>query len=160
MIKSKIIELFNLEQYDELCDFVKDFNSQELADELSKIDKILLAKILPKIPADISAECFLKFNNELQRYLVDNISEISFDEISEEILETNDVEDMVKQDIFNDIILQTSTDARHEKLLEIIDNIQNKKFSSLKPILAEMEPIVIPSARIISSNFLIVYFRL
>ena len=140
-MKNEILALFDAEKFEELEDFVKSINIDELVIALQEIDKKTLALVLPKLPADISADCFLKFDPELQRYLVDNISDLSFDEISEEILETDDVEEIVETEIFNDIILQTSTDARHEKLLEIIDNIENKKFSTLKPILSEMEPV-------------------
>ena len=140
-MKNEILALFEAEKFEELEDFVKSINIDELVIALQEIDKKTLAQVLPKLPADISADCFLKFDPELQRYLVDNISDLSFDEISEEILETDDVEEIVETEIFNDIILQTSTDARHEKLLEIIDGIENKKFTSLKPILSEMEPV-------------------
>ena len=140
-MKNEILALFEAEKFEELEDFVKSINIDELVIALQEIDKKTLAQLLPKLPADISADCFLKFDPELQRYLVDNISDLSFDEISEEILETDDVEEIVETEIFNDIILQTSTDARHEKLLEIIDGIENKKFTSLKPILSEMEPV-------------------
>jgi len=140
-MKNEILSLFNSENYEALEDFVKSINIDELAVALSEIDKETLVQILPKLPAETSAECFLKFDSKLQRYLVDNISDLSFDVISEEILETENVEEIVNTEIFNDIILQTSTDARHEKLLEIIDEIENKKFTSLKPILSEMEPV-------------------
>ena len=140
-MKNEILDLFNNENYEALEDFIKEINIDELAVALSEIDKELLVQILPKLPAETSAECFLKFDSKLQRYLVDNISDLSFDVISEEILETENIEEKVNTEIFNDIILQTSTDARHEKLLEIIDEIENKKFTSLKPILSEMEPV-------------------
>ena len=140
-MKNEILALFEAEKFEELEDFVKSINIDELVIALQEIDKKTLAQVLPKLPADISADCFLKFDADLQRYLIDNISDLSFDEISEEILETDDVEEIVETEIFNDIILQTSTDARHEKLLEIIDGIENKKFTSLKPILSEMEPV-------------------
>ena len=140
-MKNEILALFEAEKFEDLEDFVKSINIDELVIALQEIDKKTLAQVLPKLPADISADCFLKFDADLQRYLVDNISDLSFDEISEEILETDDIEEIVETEIFNDIILQTSTDARHEKLLEIIDEIENKKFTSLKPILSEMEPV-------------------
>ncbi len=140
-MKNEILNLFNTEDFEALEDFIKGINIDELSIALSEIDKEILVQILPKLPAETSAECFLKFDSKLQRYLVDNISDLSFDVISEEILETENVEEIVNTEIFNDIILQTSTDARHEKLLEIIDEIENKKFTSLKPILSEMEPV-------------------
>ncbi len=141
IMKNEILSLYTAANYDELEEFVKSINIDELVVALQEIDKKTLSELLPKLPADISAECFLRFDSGLQRYLVDNISDLSFDEISEEILETDDLEEKVETEIYNDIILQTSTDARHEKLLEIIDNIENKKFTSLKPILSEMEAV-------------------
>ena len=140
MLKKQIIELFEAEKFDELEDLVKDTKIDDLELALKEIDQATLALIFPKIPEEISAECFLRFDSELQRYLVDNISDMHFKEISEEILDTENVEEKIETEIFNDIILQAEADTRHEKLLEIIDELQNKKFSTLKPILAEMEP--------------------
>ena len=140
MLKKQIIELFEAEKFDELEDLVKDTKIDDLELALKEIDQETLALIFPKIPEEISAECFLRFDSELQRYLVDNISDMHFKEISEEILDTENVEEKIETEIFNDIILQAEADTRHEKLLEIIDELQNKKFSTLKPILAEMEP--------------------
>ena len=140
MLKKQIIELFEAEKFEELEDLVKDTKIDDLELALKEIDQATLALIFPKIPEEISAECFLRFDSELQRYLVDNISDMHFKEISEEILDTENVEEKIETEIFNDIILQAEADTRHEKLLEIIDELQNKKFSTLKPILAEMEP--------------------
>ncbi len=141
MLKEEIIELFNKEDFDELEKLVSRQNIDELTESLKNIDKDLLVQIFPNLPEDISADCFIKFDSELQRYLVDNISDMNFKDISEEILDTEDVEEIIETEIFNDIILQAEADTRHEKLLEIIDELQNKKFSTLKPILAEMEPV-------------------
>ena len=141
MLNKNLIELFDAEEFDKLEDLAKSVSTDELADSLKQMDKDKLALIFPKLPEEISAECFLKFDTELQRYLVDNISDMNFKEISEEILETEDVEEIIETEIFTDIILQAETDTRHEKLLEIIDELENKKFSTLKPILAEMEPV-------------------
>lgn len=140
MLEEKIVTLFNNGEFDELESLANSIEIDELAKALEKIEKNKLAEIFPNLPEDVSAECFLKFDSELQRFLVDNISDMNFKEISEEILETEDVEQKIESDIFNDIILQAEADTRHEKLLEIIDELQNKKFNTLKPILAEMEP--------------------
>ncbi len=137
----ELIALFEAEEFDKLEKLAQETPIDELTLELTKIDKDLLVKIFPKLPEDISAECFLHFKSSLQRYLVDNISGMQFKEITDEILETENVEEELKTEIFNDIMLQAEADVRHEKLLEIIDKIENKAFSSLKPILTEMRPI-------------------
>ena len=141
MLNKQLIELFDSEEFDKIEDIAKSTPVNELAESLKSMDKEKLALIFPKLPEEISAECFLQFDSELQRYLVDNISDMNFKDISEEILETEDVEEKIETEIFTDIILQAETDTRHEKLLEIIDELENKKFSTLKPILAEMEPV-------------------
>ncbi len=137
----ELVALFNAEEFDKLEKLAYDTPIEELSAELSKLDKDLLVKIFPKLPEDVSAECFLRFKSSLQRYLVDNISGMQFKEITDEILDTENVEEELKTEIFNDIMIQAEADVRHEKLLEIIDKIENKAFSSLKPILTEMRPI-------------------
>ena len=141
MLNKQLIKLFDSEEFDKIEDIAKSTPVNELAESLKSMDKEKLALIFPKLPEEISAECFLKFDSDLQRYLVDNISDMNFKDISEEILETEDIEEKIETEIFTDIILQAETDTRHEKLLEIIDELENKKFSTLKPILAEMEPV-------------------
>lgn len=140
-MKEQIVNMFDSEEFDKLEKFVYEADISLLTQALISIEKDKLVKILPKLPEEISAKCFLEFPPDLQRYLVDNISDMNFKDISEEILETDNVEDIIETEIFNDIILQAETDTRHEKLLSIIDELENKKFSTLKPILAEMEPV-------------------
>lgn len=139
MLNNRIEELFNDEKFEELNLMVEKINTTDLARALSRIEKDVLVKIFPKLPEEVSARVFVKFKTDLQQYLIDNISDFEFKEISEELLDA-DVENDVNQKVLNEILLKAEADTRHEKLLEIIDNIENKKFSSLKPLLAEMEP--------------------
>lgn len=139
MLSDEIIKLYKNEQFEELENLVKNTDIDELATELQKIDKELLAEIFPKLPEEISAEVFVKFSSDLQIFLTQNISNIEFQDISEELLD-NDVEDTVKGEVLNEILLKAEADTRHEKLLEIIDNIEHKNFASLKPLLTEMRP--------------------
>lgn len=139
MLSNEIIDLFKTEQFEKLEELVKSINIDDLAIELQNIDQDLLAEIFPKLPEEISAEVFVKFSSELQFFLTQNISDVEFKEISEELLD-NDVEDSVKGEVLNEILLKAEADTRHEKLIEIIDDIEQKKFSSLKPLLIEMRP--------------------
>ncbi|MBP3581392.1 MAG: magnesium transporter, partial [Clostridia bacterium] len=157
----ELVALFETEEFDKLEKLAYDTPIEELSTELSKLDKDLLVKIFPKLPEDISAECFLRFKSPLQRYLVDNISGMQFKDITDEILDTENVEEELKTEIFNDIMIQAEADVRHEKLLEIIDKIENKAFSSLKPILTEMRPIDIAELiNDIDEEKVLVVFRL
>ena len=140
MLGEKIVELFKEEKFDELDNLVETTEKEELADALSSIDKDMLCKILPKFPDKLGAEVFVLFSVELQRYLTENISDIEFQPISEEILD-NDGEDNLNKEVLNEILLKAEVDTRHEKIIEIIDEIENKNFSAIKPLFAEMEPI-------------------
>lgn len=160
MLNKRIEEIFNSGDIEKLAETVEKINTKDLVFALSKIDRDLLVQILPKLPEEVSARVFVKFKPELQQYLIDNISDFEFKEISEELLDS-DVENDVNQKVFNEILLKAEADTRHEKLLEVIDNIENKKFSSLKPLLAEMEPVDIAELiNDIDEKNVIVLFRL
>ncbi len=139
MLNNRIEELFKEEKFDELSEMVEKINTKDLVLALSKLDKDLLVQILPALPEEVSARVFVKFKPEIQHYLIENISDFKFKEISEELLES-DIENDVNQKVLNELLLKAEADTRHEKLLEIIDSITNKKFSSLKPLLTEMKP--------------------
>ena len=140
MVK-KIIQLHKSESFDELVDFVSNIETDVLAKELEKIDNTLLVSIISKFPNDVFVDVFMILPVELQDYLVENITDINFKSFSEDLLDHEDIENKINKEIFNKIIIRAEVDSRKEKLLEIIDNIENKKFSNLRPILSEMKPI-------------------
>ena len=139
-MKKQIIDLYNNQDFEALSELVSSADLTILSQELALIDKELLIQILPKLPEKVSAEVFVLFPPDLQKYLAENISNIEFKEISEELLE-NDVEENITTDVLNEILLKAEADTRHEKLLKIIDNIEGKNFSDLKSLLAEMAPV-------------------
>ena len=137
----KLIDFFNEEDFEQLTNYAKKLSVKELFSELKVLDKNTLTHILPKLPTDTTAILFLLFPAPLQKFLVENISPVDFKAISEEILDIDDIENKLDKEVFGSIIIQAKSDARQEKLLEIIDNIENKKFTTLKPILSELEPV-------------------
>ncbi len=160
MLKEKICELFNENKFDELEKFASEQDINELAMALSSIKKDLLCDILPKLPEKVSAKVFVLFSEELQKYLTENISDFEFKDISEEILES-DAEESLNLEVRNEVLRMAEADTRHEKLLEIIDKIDNKNFSALKPLLSEMEPIDIADIiNDIEEEKVIVLFRI
>lgn len=136
----EIIKLINEENYEELAEFVSSADLQILASEISLLEKEQILQIFPKLPEKVSAELFVLFSPTLQIYLAENLSNIEFKDISEELLE-NDVEENLSSDVLNEVLLKAETDTRHEKLLKIIDNIEEKNFFNLKSLLAEMAPV-------------------
>ena len=159
-MKEQLLSLAKNENYEEINKLFSDMEPKEVASVLASLEKDELVNLFPKIDEEIAAKAFILFSPELQQYLVENISDYEFKDVSEELLD-NDVEKNVKPEVLNVIILKAETDTRHEKLLEIIDNLENKKFATLKPILTEMEPADIAEVmNDIDKNDVLLLFRL
>lgn len=141
MISKKIVELYSSGDYDEFQKYVSDLEPEQLKKAIEDIEKPLLVPIISKFPADVFSKVFVLLNSKLQDYLVDNINDFDFKNLSEELLDEDDIENIINKDIFNKILIRAEVESRREKLLEIIDNIENKKFANLRPILAEMKPV-------------------
>lgn len=141
MNDKKIIELFNKQDFEALEKYVKDLKVDEVFEQLKNLDASTLVALFPKLPSDTASELFLKFDKNIQKYLINNISDIDILPFSEELLDIDNVQDKIDNEVLNDVLIRGEADARHDKILEIIDEIENKKFAMLKPILSEMEPV-------------------
>lgn len=141
MVYKKIIELYESQKFDEFKDFVSELDPEVLSKEIEKIDRPLLVPIISKFPEDTFSEVFVRISTELQNYLVDNINDFDFKNLSEKLLDQDNIENKIDKDVFNKILIRAEVESRREKLLEIIDNIENKKFTNLRPILEEMKPV-------------------
>lgn len=143
MFREKILELFEAEEFDQLSVYLDKIDKEDykvLASELAEVDMEELAEILPKLHKDVAAEVFLLLPKQSQKYLTENISDIEFEAVAEELLDA-DVEENVSSEVLNEILLKADADVRHEKLLEIIDELEKKNFVRLKPLLQEMDPV-------------------
>ena len=161
MIKERLIELISIEQFEEFEEYVSKLELEELAKAIKEIDKKQLVSVFTKLPHEISSNVFTMLPADIQAYLVENITDVEFVEFSETLLEVDEIEDKVNKTIFNEILIKSDVDARHEKIVEIIENIENKKFSSLKPILSEMEPVDIAEIlNDVGKEKVVVIFRL
>ena len=141
MKSKKLIELIESQEFDQLEEYINEFSVDEIFNEINKLPNEQIAKILSKLPSEIASELFIKFDKDTQKVLLENISDIDILPFSEELLDIKNVEDKIDKEVLNDVLIRGETDARHDKLLEIIDEIENKKFAMLKPILSEMAPV-------------------
>lgn len=137
----KIIELYQAPDHEEFEKYVSEADPEKLATALEQIQKDLLVSICSVLPEEVFAKVFILLSNDTQKLLVDNINDFHFQNLSEELLEQDNIEEETNKEVFNKILIRAETDSRREKLLEIIDNIENKKFTELRPILSELEPI-------------------
>lgn len=136
-----LIKLYENQDYEKLEKTISETEPELLAKEIEKIEKPLLVPIISKFPGDIFAHMFHHLSSELQQYLVNNINDFDFKNFSEHLLEQQNIENLIDKDIFNEILIRGEVESRREKLLEIIENIENKKFANLKPILSEMKSV-------------------
>lgn len=137
----KIIELYEAQNYEEFEQLINDADPKELSQELEKLDKPLLVPIVSKFSKKVFADVFVLLSTKTQDYLVENINDFDFKSLSESLLDEDNIENKINKNIFNKILIRAEAESRKEKLLEIIDNIENKTFANLKPILSEMKPI-------------------
>lgn len=161
MADKNLLELFQAQKFDEFKDYISETEPEILAKEIENIDKPLLIPVASKFPDDIFSDVFICLKKETQDYLVENINDFDFKNLSEKILDQDDIENKISKDIFEKIMIRAEVESRREKLLEIIDSIENKKFANLRPILIEMKPVDI--AEIINDveeNKVAVIFRL
>lgn len=139
-MQEQIKLLIEQQNFNELEILLKNCNEEEAIEIFLQFENNLLVEIFPKLPNDFSVKLFTKLPPKKQNVLVDKISDIQFKDISQELLNSH-IENYVNSELFNKILLKAETETRHEKLLDIIDNLKNKNFTNLKPILAEMEPV-------------------
>lgn len=137
MLFEDIVRLFETQNFEEMNKLVEDIPTAELAAEMAKIDRQILPAIFCKLESQTSAKIFVLFSKELQRYLLESLSKIEFEPIAEELL-LGEAEKTIDKEIFKEILLKAEHNSRQEKLLEIIDKIDNKRFTALKPVLSEM----------------------
>ena len=138
---AKLVDLFNIKDDDDFEKAIEEMSIKDLCQEILELDKPLLVPILSRFPEEIFAKVFLKLPSTIQNYLVENINDFDFQQFSEELLDQDDIEKKINKKIFSEILIRAETESRREKLLEIIESIENKNFANLKPILAEMKPI-------------------
>lgn len=153
-------ELAN-KNYEAIKDFFGDLSLDKLTSFLDALPKEDVVKVFHCLPPKHVANVFLHFSKELQQYFVDNFSVNNFKKIAEILLDDEEFEQKIDKDIYNDIILHARVNTRREKLVEIIDGIENKAFNTIKPILSEMEPVDIAEIlNEIDENKLRIIFRL
>ena len=140
MLKQQIEELLKDKNFNEIEKLLEKSEISEISKTMNQLDKNLLLQLLPKISPEQAAEIFLVLEQETQLFLVEELSYVEFKQIANELLE-GDAENALSENVFNEIILKAKTEDRNDKLVEIIDKLENKQFASLKPLLAELEPI-------------------
>lgn len=140
MLDKEIVELFNQNEFEEIEKLLSKLTENEIKETFSKLEKSFVLHLFPKLSPEIASEIFLTLDKQYQLEIIHGVSYVKFKHIANELLES-DAENILSPEVFNEIILKAKAENRNEKLIEIIDKLENKQFASLKPLLAELEPI-------------------
>lgn len=142
-VKEKIIQLLNDEKTDELTDLLKDVTLEELADLLDSLESDHLTKLFGLLDKETAADVFVLLNRETQKRVLKDFSDVKLQSVTDEIID-DDVEELLGSmptDVVHEVLLKATPENRNDKIVEILDYLEEKKFTLLKPLLAELEPV-------------------
>ena len=142
-MKEKIIQLLNNEKTDELTDLLKDVTLEELADLLDSLESDHLTKLFGLLDKETAADVFVLLNRETQKRVLKDFSDVKLQSVTDEIID-DDVEELLGSmptDVVHEVLLKATPENRNDKIVEILDYLEEKKFTLLKPLLAELEPV-------------------
>ena len=101
-----------------------------------------LTKLFDCLDKEVAADVFVLLNRETQQRLLKDFSDVKLQEVTDEIIDDNveDLLDSMPTDVVHQVLLKATPENRNDKIVEIVDYLEEKKFSQLKPLLAELEP--------------------
>ncbi len=141
-MKEKIVELLNNDKTEELTELLKDVSLEELADILDSLESDPLTKLFGLLDKETAADVFVLLNRETQKRLLKDFSDVKLQSVTDEIID-DDVEELLGSmptDVVHEVLLKATPENRNDKIVEIVDYLEEKKFTLLKPLLAELEP--------------------
>ena len=142
-VKEKIIQLLNDEKTEELTDLLKDVTLEELADLLDSLESDQLTKLFGLLDKETAADVFVLLNRQTQKRVLKDFSDVKLQSVTDEIID-DDVEELLGSmptDVVHEVLLKATPENRNDKIVEILDYLEEKKFTLLKPLLAELEPV-------------------
>ena len=101
-----------------------------------------LTKLFGCLDKEVAADVFVLLDRETQQRLLKDFSDVKLQEVTDEIIDDNveDLLDSMPTDVVHQVLLKATPENRNDKIVEIVDYLEEKKFSQLKPLLAELEP--------------------
>ncbi len=142
-MKEKIIQLLNEDKTEELTELLKDVTLEELADLLDSLESDQLTKLFGLLDKETAADVFVLLNRQTQKRVLKDFSDVKLQSVTDEIID-DDVEELLGSmptDVVHEVLLKATPENRNDKIVEILDYLEEKKFTLLKPLLAELEPV-------------------
>ena len=141
-MKEKIIQLLDEDRIDDLHALLETATAGELAKILEELDSDRLTKLFGCLDKEVAADVFVLLDRDTQKRVLKDFSDVKLQEVTDEIID-DDVEELLGSmptDVVHEVLLKATPENRNDKIVEIVDYLEEKNFSQLKPLLAELEP--------------------
>ncbi len=139
----KIIQLLDEQRIDDLHSLLDTLSLEELARILESLDGEKLTTLFDCLDKETAADVFVLLNTDTQKRVLKDFSGVKLQSVTDEIIDDN-VEDLLESmpaDVVHEVLLKATPENRNDKIVEIVDYLEEKKFALLKPLLAELEPV-------------------
>ncbi len=116
--------------------------AQPVAPEGTSKDEDRVTKLFDCLDKEVAADVFVLLNRETQKRLLHDFSDVKLQEVTDEIIDdkVEDLLDSMPTDVVHQVLLKATPENRNDKIVEIVNFLEEKKFSQLKPLLSELEP--------------------
>ena len=142
MDEEKIVQLLDENRIEDLQSLLDTIPLEELARILEGLDGDRLPKLFDCLDKEVAADVFVLLNRDTQKRVLKDFSDVKLQSVTDEILD-DDVEELLESmptDVVHEVLLKATPENRNDKIVEIVNYLEEKKFSQLKPLLAELEP--------------------
>ena len=138
----KVSELVTEGRKDDLRSLLEELSAEELAPLLEHFDGDELTLLFDCLDKETAADTFVLLSRDKQKRLLKDFGDVKLQPVTDEIID-DDVEELLESmptDVVHEVLLKATPENRNDKIVEIVDYLEEKKFSQLKPLLAELEP--------------------
>ena len=130
-MQEKIIQLLDEERTEDLHALLDSIPLEELAKIMESLDSDRLTALFDCLDKETAADVFVLLNSETQKRVLKDFSDVKLQSVTDEILD-DDVEELLgsmPQDVVHEVLLKATPENRNDKIVEIVDYLEEKKFS-------------------------------
>ena len=141
-MKEKIIQLLDENRIEDLHSILDELSAEDLAALLDSMDSEHLPKLFGCLDKELAADVFVLLDSDTQKRVLKDFSDVKLQPVTDEIID-DDVEDLLESmptEGVHEVLRKATPENRNDKIVEIVDYLEEKKFPLLKPLLAELEP--------------------
>lgn len=139
----KIKQLISSEREGDLTSLLEDVSLEETISIFEQLSDEEFLVAFDLLDAEKGADVFKATTQRRQELVLNRFSDVEISDVAEEILDDDIIEvmDEIDTGIVHHLLLKADPEIRNEKIVEILEYIEEKKYSSLKPLLAELQPV-------------------